>query len=141
MSAALTLYFDGTCPFCAMEMQRLRQWDRKGRLAFTDISLPGFDPSHLGATMRELDLQLYSRTGDGRILVGTASMLEAYTLAGKGWMVWPLRVPVLRDVLSWLYRWFARNRYTMSRLLGYKPVCEAGVCQPLNPFFRDRNKS
>lgn len=140
MSAALTLYFDGNCPFCAMEMKRLGDWDRQGRLAFTDISLPGFDPSHLNASMADLDLQLYSRTADGKVLVGTASMLEAYTLVGKGWMVFPLRMPLLRHVLSWMYRLFARHRYAMSRLLGYKPLCADGVCQPLNPFFRDRSK-
>lgn len=140
MNTQLTLYFDGNCPFCAMEMKRLGAWDKAGRLAFTDISLPGFDPSNLGATMEQLDLQLYSRTADGRVLVGTASMREAYTLVGKGWMVLPLRVPLLRDVLSWLYRQFARHRYTMSRLLGYRPVCADGVCQPLNPFFRERSK-
>lgn len=141
MSAALTLYYDGSCRFCAMEMKRLGRWDRGGKLAFVDIALPGFDPSHLGAEMAQLDLQLYSQTCDGRILIGTDSMLAAYTLAGRGWMVWPLRVPLLRGVLGWLYRLFARNRYKMSRLLGYKPVCADAVCQPLNPFFRDRNQS
>jgi predicted DCC family thiol-disulfide oxidoreductase YuxK len=140
MSAALTLYFDGSCPFCAREMKRLRGWDTRGRLAFTDISLPGFDPAHLNATMADLDLELFSLTAGGRVLIGTASMLEAYALVGKGWVVWPLRVPLLRDMLSWLYRRFARNRYAMSRLLGYRPACADGVCQPLNPFFRDRNK-
>jgi predicted DCC family thiol-disulfide oxidoreductase YuxK len=140
IAPALTLYFDGSCPFCAAEMKRLGDWDSNSRLAFTDISLPGFDPAHLNATMRDLDLQLYSRTASGRVLVGTASMLEAYTLVGKGWMVWPLRVPLLRGALSFLYRLFARNRYAMSRLLGYKPVCADGVCQPLNPFFRDRKQ-
>lgn len=141
MSAALTLYFDGTCPFCALEMKRLGSWDRAGKLAFVDIALPGFDPAHLNATMAQLDLQLYSQSSDGTIFIGTASMLAAYTLVGRGWMVWPLRVPLMRTALSYLYRLFARNRYTMSRLLGYKPVCADGVCQPLNPFFRDRNKS
>lgn len=67
-------------------------------------------------------------------------MLAAYTLAGRGWMVWPLRVPLLGGLLWYLYRLFARNRYTMSRLLGYTPVCADGVCQPLNRFFRDRNQ-
>ena len=141
MSTALTLYFDGSCPFCASEMARLGRWDKHGRLAFVDISLPGFDPGHLSATMSQLDLQLYSQTADGRILIGTGSLLAAYTLTGRGWLVWPLRVPLLRGALAWLYRLFARNRYAMSRLLGYKSVCADGSCRRLNPFFRDRNKS
>jgi predicted DCC family thiol-disulfide oxidoreductase YuxK len=136
---ALTLYYDGTCPFCALEMTRLANWDRAGRLAFVDIAQPEFDPARLGASMAELNLQLYSQRADGQVLVGIDSMLAAYTLAGRGALVWPLRVPLLRGLLSSLYRLFARNRYKMSALLGYKaPACESGVCA-INPFLKDRS--
>jgi predicted DCC family thiol-disulfide oxidoreductase YuxK len=140
--SALTLYYDGNCPFCVAGMDRLRAHDRAGKLAYVDIAQPGFDPSHLNASMEQLNLEIYSLTGEGKVLVGVDSLLAAYTLAGRGWLVWPLRVPLLRDVLSWLYRAFARNRYTMSRLLGYKankPACEDGVCFHGNPFFKDGN--
>ena len=137
MSAALTLYFDGKCPFCASEMRRLRTWDRSSRLAFVDIALPGFDPAHLNARMEELNLELDSLTAGGQVLVGIDTMLATYTLVGRGWMVCPLRVPLLRPILSYLYRQFARNRYTMSRLLGYKaPACAGGLCDTVNPSVR-----
>lgn len=138
---ALTLYYDGKCPFCANGMRQLAAWDQAGKLAFVDIALAGFDPAHLNASMAELNLEIYSRTAAGKVLVGVDSLLAAYTLAGRGWLVWPLRVPGLRGVLSTLYRWFARNRYTMSRLLGYKaaPTCTDGVCFHGNPFFKDGN--
>jgi predicted DCC family thiol-disulfide oxidoreductase YuxK len=140
MSAALTLYYDGRCPFCATEMARLAHWDRASRLAFVDIARPGFDPSHLGATLQELNLEVFSQRADGAVLTGVGSLLAAYTLVGKGWLVWPLRVPVLRAVLSWLYRLFARNRYRMSTLLGYRMPCENGVCGIGNPFMKDGRK-
>lgn len=134
-SPALTLYYDGKSPFCSTEMARLRHWDAKGRLAFADISAPGFDPQALGVDMAALNREIYSRTEAGTILVGTQSILAAYALVGRGWMVLPLRVPGLRDLLSWMYRLFARHRYTMSRLLGYNtpPRCESGTC------FRDHS--
>ena len=135
---ALTLYYDGNCPFCSSEMQRLRTWDKAGRLAFVDIALAGFDPGLLGASMAQLNRELYSLRADGRVLVGIDSMLAAYTLAGRAWLVLPLRVPGLRQVCGLLYRRFARNRYLMSRLLGYRaPVCADGACQMRNPFFKD----
>ncbi len=139
--AELTLYYDGKCPFCAAGMKRLGELDKAGKLAFVDIALPGFDPAHLNASMDQLNLEIYSLTAEGKALVGVDSLLAAYTLAGKGWRVWPLRVPVLRTILSFLYRAFARNRYTMSRLLGYKarPACEDGVCFHGNPFFKNGN--
>jgi predicted DCC family thiol-disulfide oxidoreductase YuxK len=139
---ALTLYYDGKCPFCLAEMTRLARWDRArdGVLAFTDIAQPGFDPSHLGAGMADLNAQLYALGRDGRVLVGVDSMLAAYTLAGRGYLVWPLRVPLLRGLLSFLYRAFARHRYTMSRVLGYKSACTGDVCTPGNPFLTKRSK-
>ena len=138
----LTLYYDGNCPFCAAGMDRLAELDKAGKLSFVDIARAGFDPKHLNASMEQLNLEIYSQTESGEILVGVDSLLAAYTLAGQGWRVLPLRVPVLRGVLASLYRAFARNRYTMSRLLGYKATraCEDGVCFHGNPFFKDGNK-
>lgn len=140
MSAApaLLLFFDGQCPFCAAEMQRLRGWDRHQRLAFSDIAAPGFDPTPLGVDMAALNRELHSQTPDGRLLVGIDSMLAAYTLVGRGWLVWPLRVPGLRRLLATLYRRFARHRYRLSRWLGYRaaPACDGTSCSMGNPFLK-----
>lgn len=132
----LTLYFDGECALCATEMQRLARWDHAGRLGFIDISQADFSPDVLGVDVAALSSQLHSMTADGRILVGIDSMLSAYTLAGCGWMVWPLRIKPLRPLLSDLYRRIARNRYRISTLLGYRsvPPCADGVCRRDSPF-------
>ena len=138
-SPALTLYFDGRCAFCSTEMARLRRWDRQHQLAFVDITRPGFDPAHLGATMEQLNLEMYSQAADGTVYAGIDSLLAAYTATGRGYLVAPLRVRFLRPPLAYLYRLFARNRYRMSRLLGYRraPVCEDGVCAHRNPYLKD----
>ncbi|MES2068826.1 MAG: DUF393 domain-containing protein [Pseudomonadota bacterium] len=136
----LSLFFDGNCPFCAAEMARLKAWDKRrnlvARLAFVDIAQPGFDPASLGVDMAALGRELHSLTSTGTILVGIDSMLAAYTLVGKAWLVFPLRVEVLRPILAAMYRKFARNRYRVSRWLGYRavPHCEDGVCRSTHPF-------
>ena len=132
----LTLFFDGNCPFCAAEMRRLGDWDTAGNLAFVDIAIPGFSLDLPGVDMQALDRELHSLTATGRVLVGIDSMLAAYTLVGRGWLVAPLRILMLRPLLSGLYRRFARNRYQISSWLGYtqKPACSAGVCRKDNPF-------
>jgi predicted DCC family thiol-disulfide oxidoreductase YuxK len=137
----LTLYFDGNCPFCAAEMTQLRSWNRTGHLAFVDIAEAGFDPIALGVDMAALDRELYSQTAAGEVLVGIDSMLAAYTLVGKGWLVFPLRIKTLRPLLADLYRKFARNRYRISRWIGYKPVsrCDEGICKMGNPFLDRRD--
>lgn len=128
----LTLYFDDACPFCRREMARLRRWDRTGRLAFVDIAAPGFDPAPLGASLAAMNTELHGRRADGSMLVGTDAILEAYTMAGRAWLVWPLRVPALRPSLAAAYRSFARNRYRISRWLGIggaRPACDGDRCE------------
>lgn len=136
--AALTLFFDGHCPFCASEMARLQQWDRYGALAFVDIASPHFEPASLGVTAADLDREIHSQDGNGKLLIGIDSLLAAYTLVGKRWLVWPLALRPLRPAFAALYRSFARNRYRISAWLGYRqaPSCADGVCGIGNPLFR-----
>lgn len=129
--AALTLYFDSACPFCRLEMGHLRAWDRAGRLGFVDIAQLDFDPAPLGVTLAALNLALHGLREDGVMLVGTDAILAAYTLAGRGWLVWPLRVRLLRPLMAAAYRSFARNRYRISRWLGLGsggPACDGERC-------------
>ncbi|GGC68359.1 thiol-disulfide oxidoreductase DCC family protein [Undibacterium terreum] len=132
----LSLYFDGNCPFCAAEMKRLRHWDTHARLGFIDIADPAFDASEQGLDLHAMNLQLHGRLANGDILVGLDTMLAAYTLAGKLWVVLPLRIKALRPLLSMLYRQFALKRYAFSRLMGYKqvPDCAEDVCRSRHPF-------
>lgn len=137
--AELTLYFDNACPFCRQEMTRLRRWDRASRLAFVDISAPGFDPVPLGVSLSAMNTEMHARRADGTFLVGTAAIFEAYTLVGRSWLVWPLRVPLLRGWLASAYRAFARNRHRISRWLGLRnsrPACDGDNC---NIYFGDRH--
>lgn len=138
--AALTLYFDGRCAFCTAEMTRLAGWNAAGKLAFVDIAAADFDPAPLGVVLAALNRELHGRTDDGRLLVGIDCMLAAYTLAGRARRVAPLRVRALRPLLAACYRWFARNRYRISALLGYqaRPACADGVCAIGNPFMKGR---
>lgn len=133
----LTLFYDGNCPFCHSEMKRLGSWNHAGHLAFVDIAAPGFDPAPLGIDMAALNREMHGRMANGMLLVGIDAILAAYTLAGKSWLVLPLRVKWLRAPLRNLYRQFALRRYTFSRWLGYKtpPRCDNEVCQSANPFF------
>jgi len=129
---ALTLYFDSACPLCRREMRRLERWDRKGRLAFVDMSKPGFDPAPLGATLDAMNAELHGLRADGAMLIGTDAILEAFTLAGRAWMVWPLRIRLLRPMLASAYRSLARNRYRVSRWIGLgktHQACDGDTCK------------
>jgi predicted DCC family thiol-disulfide oxidoreductase YuxK len=136
---ALTLYFDGACYFCCAEMRRLRSWDRHGKLKFIDIAAADFDPTPLGKDLEALNLELHSWTSAGVCLVGIDSMIAAYTLVNRGWMVAPLRVRMLRPAFQALYRQFANHRQWVSTQLGLKPVetCTREACPvSRNPFIK-----
>ncbi|WP_240324384.1 thiol-disulfide oxidoreductase DCC family protein [Trinickia diaoshuihuensis] len=120
----MTLYIDGNCPLCVAEVKRLRAWDRHRRLAFVDIAQPGFDPSPLGVELAALNRQIHAWTADGHRLVGIDTFVAAYTHVGKGWIVAPLRVPMLRPFFRAAYLVFARNRMRLSRWLGMGTLSE-----------------
>jgi len=130
--AELTIYYDGDCVICRNEVARLRHWDRAGRLAYADITAPDFLPP-AGADLRALNTEMHALTGDGRLVVGIDSLVTAYTLVGRGWMVAPLRVRLLRPMFAALYRGFARNRYRISSLL-HGAACADGVCANKRPL-------
>lgn len=128
-TTSLTLYIDGNCPLCVAEVKRLREWDRQGKLAFVDIAQPCFDPSALGVELAELNRQIHAWTADGRCLVGIDTMVAAYTQVGKGWMVAPLRVRMLRPFFRAAYSVFARHRMLLSRWAGVKHAeCTTQTC-------------
>ncbi|QTD92805.1 thiol-disulfide oxidoreductase DCC family protein [Burkholderia anthina] len=129
-SSELVLYFDGWCPLCAAEIRRLGARDTRHRLAFVDIAAPGFDPAPLGVDRSAMNRELHARLPDGRMLTGIDSIVAAYTLVGRHGLVWLLRAPVVRDAFAPLYRRVARNRYAVSRWLGYRAEarCDARAC-------------
>ncbi|MCB6182939.1 DUF393 domain-containing protein [Leeia sp. TBRC 13508] len=127
----LTLYYDSNCPLCDLEIQRLSKWDKQQCLAYIDIMAPDFKNDLPGVSFADLDAAIHSRTADGKVLVGIDTFILAYTLVGKRWLVSPLTVQWLRPFWLAAYRWFAKNRNPLSRLLGYRqvPVCDGNVCE------------
>lgn len=103
-----TLYYDGQCPLCLREIDRLRQ-ATSDSVAFSDIhSLPQDAPF-----AREQLLQtLHFQTADGELLTGLDANLHVWrhTRFGclLGWLNWPLIGPVARRAYkawaSWRYR-------------------------------------
>jgi len=111
----ITLLYDGACPLCSREMAWLVRLDRgRGRLAFEDITAPGFDPARFGKTAPELDARIHGVLPDGSLLDGMEVFRRAYRAAGWGWLLAPTGWPLLRPLFDRFYRWFARNRHRLT---------------------------
>jgi predicted DCC family thiol-disulfide oxidoreductase YuxK len=104
----------------------LRRLDRgRGRVRFTDIAAPGFDPNVYGRDQTALMARIHGRLPDGSVIEGLEVFRRAYSAVGLGWLLAPSAWPGVRRVADAGYRWFARNR---RRLTGRGAACSSRTC-------------
>lgn len=108
-----TLIYDGECKFCTRLAMRWR--DRAmGRIdivPYQDDDRPGLIPvSQLEEAVHLVDV-------DGRIRRGAEAVFRVMDIGGGGSLLWQLyrRIPLVRPVAEWFYRWVANNRPLVSR--------------------------
>lgn len=119
----LTLLYDAACPVCALEMDHLRARNGAARLAFVDISQPGFDPTPYGASLAAMDAEIHGYWADGTPVRGLEALRLAYAAVGLGWVLRPTGLAPLRPLFDAGYRLFARYRRPISRAAA--PLIEA----------------
>jgi predicted DCC family thiol-disulfide oxidoreductase YuxK len=124
----LTVFYDASCPVCALEMDTLRRRDTCQRLHLIDMSAPAFDAAIYALERHDLDAAIHAVRPDGSIVRGMAALRLAYRAGGLGWLLQATRWPLLRDVADAAYRLFARHRHAISRVLA--PVIRAARVRP-----------
>jgi len=128
------LLYDGACPLCQREARFLQRRDRHGRLAFEDITAPGFDAAIYGATQEKLMGVIHGVFPDGRIVTRLEVFRQAYRAVGLGWLLAPTAWPGLRWLADRGYEWFARNRMAIGKWLGRH--CDSETCLAPQPQIR-----
>jgi len=113
----LKVFYDASCPVCALEIDQLRARDAAGRLELVDMSAPGFDAACHGFTHADLDAAIHAVRPDGTVVRGMPVLRLAYEAAGLGWLVRPTGFGPLRPLFDAAYRVFARNRRRVSHAL------------------------
>lgn len=113
----LRLFYDGYCPLCVAEMNKLKIYDKDNNLVFEDIQLPDFKLRFPELTWQDLNDRIHGQLDDGTLISGLDVTYLAWKHVGKGWVYAPLRWPVIRFFADAFYVLFARNRYTISYLL------------------------
>jgi predicted DCC family thiol-disulfide oxidoreductase YuxK len=107
-TAVDTLFYDGQCPLCTAEMQRLRQLAGPG-LALVDIHSLAVDAALPG---RDVLLQsLHLRRADQQMLSGLDANVAAWQHTRLGFLWRWLRWPGIRVVADVVYGRWARWRY------------------------------
>jgi predicted DCC family thiol-disulfide oxidoreductase YuxK len=114
-----TILFDGTCPFCIAQANRLRRMTRD-RIAFENTYAPGvrnrfpmlppFDANNKLGEMKFVD-------ATGQLFGGAAAVAGALMTAGGllGWGAHAYHLPPIRMAADWAYRQVSRRRERLSK--------------------------
>ncbi len=101
------LFYDGRCRLCAREMALLRKY-KTNRLVLTDIhSLLRLADAERELLLKELHLLL----PDGNWLRGVDASVTAWSHTPLGFLLRPLRWPVVAHLVDKLYAHWADSRY------------------------------
>lgn len=105
--ACNTLYYDGQCPLCSKEMQRL------GRLQDGDLRLVDIhrNPLPEGKTRAELLEVLHLCDANGEWMSGLDANVKAWQHTSWGWLFAWLRWPLIATIADRVYAIWARRRY------------------------------
>jgi predicted DCC family thiol-disulfide oxidoreductase YuxK len=126
-----TLVFDGECRVCNRLANVLRTWDRRGIVQVVASQSPG-----LTARFPWIPSQAYTQAiqlvgPGGKTWQGAAAIEQLLGILPRARVIsWVFKIPYVRVLADWLYRWFARNRYR----LGCGEHC---VARPLDIAYRD----
>lgn len=121
----LTIFFDGHCPLCAIEMIQLKSLDTWNKLRFEDINAKNFSVRFPHVDPVLADRFLHAQYADGSMIFGLDVTHQSWAaVRRKRWLA-VLRWPVVRWFADIGYKIFARNRYAISYLLTGKRRCES----------------
>lgn len=125
----LTIFFDSQCPLCVKEMEALKTRDKNQLIELEDIWQPDFAYRFPNIEVASANRILHAVDDRQRLLTGLDVTAAAWSLVGIQYYRC-LRWPLIRSIADLVYRFFARNRYTISRLLtGRARMCDANTCQ------------
>jgi predicted DCC family thiol-disulfide oxidoreductase YuxK len=128
----LVIFYDGNCPLCSLEMQKLKQHD-----ANNQIDLINLHQANFNALYPEINVDNAMRILHGvyqnQLLLGLNVTHRAWTIVGKGALVAPLQFPIVKHLAHWVYLLVAKYRHPISefmyRRLGIgATTCELGAC-------------
>ncbi len=113
-----TVYFDGSCPLCSVEIKHYASRDGADRLRFVDVSTEAADLG-AGLTRGNAMARFHVRQADGTLLSGARAFVEVWaTLPGWKWAARLAKIPGVTPVLELAYRAFLPVRPFLAKTLG-----------------------
>ena len=116
--AALTVYHDGSCPLCRLEIGQYQRERGSERIDFVDVAQPSANP---GSDLPRSDAmrRFHVRLPSGELKSGAAAFLEVWkTLPRWHYVAAIARLPGALPVLEAGYRAFLPLRPALARMIG-----------------------
>jgi len=128
----LTIYYDGNCPLCSLEMQKLKRYDDKQLIILVNLQQDNFTKNFPHINVANA-LQILHGEYLGKLLLALDVTHRAWTLVGRGALVAPLQFPVIKQVAHASYLLLAKYRYPISHFLHQRfgigiKTCDEGTC-------------
>ena len=130
----LTALYDGNCVICQSTCETLRGLDWLRRIEFVDLHAGGAAVERYAQLSHErLMSEIHVLDAEGRLYAGFAGMRRMLREVPLGFPLWLLlQLPGMDAVGQRVYRFIARRRYRINKLLGVDlPDCADGSCQLL----------
>ena len=107
-----TLYYDGACPLCSAEIEKLAKFSDKG-LQLKDIH--ALDGDEEGLDKALLLSRLHLKTADGEWVTGLSANIRAWQHTRFSGLWRLLDWPVINRFSRWCYEvWLQRRNRTLS---------------------------
>ncbi|CAH1043850.1 thiol-disulfide oxidoreductase DCC family protein [Halomonas sp. TD01] len=111
----VTLYHDGHCPFCRVEVAWLAKHRHQERVTLVDIQSSDFNAADVGRRFDDMMGLLHVKDSQGNWYIGMDASRALYAVLGYRWLVWLSCLPGLRGVMDAGYRFFARRRVRLGQ--------------------------
>ena len=116
--------FDGECPFCRKQVERIRAWSKDGSFEYVPRQTPDLAQRFPVLARQDFNTGMRLMLPEGGVAVGADAMYEiARRMPGWRWVAWLYRIPGVNRIARAAYDWIARNRYRLAR-----QKCEDDVC-------------
>ena len=126
MQNKLTFLYDGGCPLCRRETNFLKSRDKFGNIKFVDISSKNYDPTNYqNISFEEAMSNLHGILHNGNLIKGLDVLAYAYQLVGIGWVYFPIKIPIISNLLKILYSFWAKYRLKITGRNTLEILCDS----------------
>jgi predicted DCC family thiol-disulfide oxidoreductase YuxK len=130
----LTIFIDGGCPLCAMEMRHLQKKDRRNAIEIIDLNNQTACSEYPQLDSQKAMSVLHGRLSNGEWITGLDVTHKAWSIVGYGRFTAFLRWRWLRPITDRAYLFFAKNRHTLSKwFTGQSRIETCTQCEQIPP--------